>query len=237
LPPFWTHFHELPEVSAPATTILRAKQSLGLSQDAIYQMIRRAVEEYELSSTAIVDVGCGAGRLKRYLSGYFEHYVGVDVIRYEGFPEDCEFLETDLDTGRIPIPDGAVEVAVAAETIEHVENPRKFVRELARIVKPGGWVILTTPNQLSFLSLMTLLVRHQFGAFQSSDYPAHITALLEIDLIRILTECGLTACGTCYSRRGRIVMTPWHYPAWLAKLSPRRFSDNLLVLGRKANNR
>jgi len=183
----------------------------------------------------VVDVGCGEGRLETHLSKRFARYVGVDVIRYASFPETGEFLETDLDTGRIPLPDSTADVVLSVETIEHVENPRGFVRELTRIVKPGGWVILTTPNQLSFLSLLTLLVRSQFGAFQSSDYPAHITALLEVDLKRILDECGLTSIATRYSRRGRMALTGRHYPKWMSRLSARRFSDNLLVLGRRGS--
>lgn len=75
--------------------------------------------------------------------------------------------------------------------IEHLENPRAFIRVLVRLTKPGGWVFVTTPNQLSLLSQMTLMLKNQFNAFQEAPslYPAHITALLEIDLIRITTEC------------------------------------------------
>ena len=65
------------------------------------------------------------------------------------------------------------------------------MRQLTRVVKPGGVVIVTTPNQLSLLSKMTLVLKNQFNAFQSGSYPAHLTALLEIDLVRMARECGL----------------------------------------------
>ncbi len=87
------------------------------------------------------------------------------------------------------MPDEAADVVAAVETIEHLENPRAFVRELVRLVKPDGWVIVTTPNQLSLLSLITLLIKHRFSAFQDVHYPAHLTALLEVDLKRIAAEC------------------------------------------------
>jgi hypothetical protein len=124
-------------------------------------------------------------------------------------------------------------VAAAVEVIEHLENPRAFVRELTRIVRPGGWVVITTPNQLSALSLLTLALKGRFSAFQDRDYPAHRTALLEIDLRRIAAECGLEDVAVAYSLWGRAPLTAWHYPLAVAALMPRTLSDNLAIIGRR----
>ena len=121
--------------------------------------------------------GAVPANLWSYLGLRFDRYVGVDVVRYDGLPEEIEFYQIDLDTGRAPLPDAAGDVVVAVETIEHLENPRAFVRELTRLAKPGGWLIVTTPNQLSLLSKMTLILKNQFNAFQAGSYPAHLTAL------------------------------------------------------------
>jgi 2-polyprenyl-3-methyl-5-hydroxy-6-metoxy-1,4-benzoquinol methylase len=123
---------------------------------------------------------------------------------------------------------------IAVETIEHVENPRALMRNLVRIAKPGGVVIMTTPNQLSILSKFTLLLKNQFNAFQETPglYPAHITALLEIDLIRISRECGLEQISVHYSNQGRV---PFLARSWQSFFScgGRAFSDNVLCLGYK----
>jgi 2-polyprenyl-3-methyl-5-hydroxy-6-metoxy-1,4-benzoquinol methylase len=118
------------------------------------------------------------------------------------------------------------------ETIEHLENPRAFVRELARLAKPGGTVLVTTPNQLSLLSKLTLLTRNQFNAFQEAPglYPAHITALLEVDLRRIARETGLEGVEVHYSGFGRIPFTARHWPR---PLQGRAFSDNVALLARR----
>jgi len=107
------------------------------------------------------------------------------------------------------LPDGFADIVCSVETIEHLENPRAFVRELVRLVKPNGLVMVTTPNQLSLLSKLTLLIKNEFNAFQSSPdcYPTHITALLEIALIRIFQECGLNEIKVDYSNQGRIPFT------------------------------
>jgi hypothetical protein len=104
---------------------------------------------------------------------------------------------------------------------------------MVRLVKPGGSVCVTTPNQLSLLNLLTLTYKQRHSAFQDVHYPAHVTALLEIDLRRIAAECGLQDVVTVYSGRGRLVLTPWHYPSFLSRLFPRLLSDNVLLIGRK----
>jgi len=211
----------------------RARQSLGISGDPIYRAVADAVAERHSGGGILIDVGCGAGNLWSYLRSRFDKYVGVDVVRYDGLPEQAEFHSIDLDTGRVPLPDAAGDVVVAVETIEHLENPRAFVRELTRLARPGGWVVVTTPNQLSLLSKMTLVLKNEFNAFQSGSYPAHLTALLEADLRRIGGECGWLDVAVAYTRSGRIPGTARHWPQWLSHLVPRTLSDNVLVIGRK----
>jgi 2-polyprenyl-3-methyl-5-hydroxy-6-metoxy-1,4-benzoquinol methylase len=121
-------------------------------------------------------------------------------------------------------------VTVSIETIEHLENPRAFFRELTRITRPGGLIVVTTPNQLSLLSKLTLVVKNQFNAFQDGSYPAHRTALLEIDLRRIAAEVGLTDAQVQYTNSGRIPGMAWHWPF----VGGRAFSDNVAISTRKA---
>jgi 2-polyprenyl-3-methyl-5-hydroxy-6-metoxy-1,4-benzoquinol methylase len=191
-----------------------------------------ALARRDIRGEEILDIGCGGGHLKPLLGDRFSRYVGVDAVRYDDFPADADFHRLDLDTGTVPLPDASAHVVAAIETIEHLENPRALARELVRLVKPGGWIVLTSPNQRSLLSLMTLVTKGRFSAFQDSDYPAHITALLDVDLQRIGTELGLVDAAVAYSGHGRIPLTPRHYPAPVSALFPRALSDNLLYIAR-----
>jgi SAM-dependent methyltransferase len=212
----------------------RARQSKGASSNAIYEMVARAIAQRHPGGGVLVDVGCGAGKLWSSVCSRFDRYIGVDTLPDDGFPTEAEFIPHNLEGGKAPLPDASADVVCAVETIEHLENPRAFVRELLRLTKPGGVVIVTTPNQLSLLSKLTLVLKNHFNAFQEAPglYPAHITALLEIDLIRIATECGLTDIKTDYSNQGRIPFTAWHWPKNLG-FRGRTFSDNVLCIGRK----
>jgi SAM-dependent methyltransferase len=217
----------------PAEVEARARRSLGASAEPVYAMVAAALAERHPGGGTLVDVGCGSGGLWPYLRTRFERYVGVDVARYAGFPADGEFHTLDLDRGEVPLPDGVADVAVGVETIEHLENPRAFVRLLTRLTRPGGWVVVTTPNQHSLLSMATFVLRGEHNAFRASSYPAHLTALLEVDLRRIAGECGLVDAAIAFSGRGRVPVTGRHWPRALSGRWARAFSDNLLLVARK----
>jgi 2-polyprenyl-3-methyl-5-hydroxy-6-metoxy-1,4-benzoquinol methylase len=211
----------------------RARQSLGSSNEAIYRMVAGALAARGVAGGQLVDVGCGSGALWRAVADRFDRYCGLDAVRYDGFPAGAEFHEVDLDDVVWPIGDRVADAVTAIETIEHLENPWAFVRALIRIARPGGWVVVTTPNQLSVLSLVTLLVKRRFSAFHDAHYPAHRTALLESDLDRIARAAGLEDIDVAYSHRGRLPLAAAHYPIALARLFPRALSDNLLLIGRR----
>jgi 2-polyprenyl-3-methyl-5-hydroxy-6-metoxy-1,4-benzoquinol methylase len=215
---------------------VRARQSLGRADRATHAMVA-ALLAARRASGVLADVGCGKGDLADEVRGRFTRIVGVDAVRYDGLPAAVSFLRADLDGTRLPLDEESVDATAAVEVIEHLENPRAFVRELVRITRPGGWIVVTTPNQLSALSLLTLLVKGKFSAFQERDYPAHRTALLEIDLRRIAAECALDEVTVAYSRRGRVPLTARHYPAAAARLLPRWCSDNLALIGRRCASR
>jgi len=196
-------------------------------------MVARALDGRWPGGGVLLDVGCGTGNLWPFVRDRFTHYIGVDAVRYQGLPADADFHQVELDRESVPLADGIADVVAAVETIEHLENPRAFLRELVRLAKPGGWIVATTPNQLSLLSKLTLMVKNQFNAFQDGCYPAHLTALLEVDLRRIASECALEQVAIAYSLEGRIMLTARHYPQFLARRFPRLLSDNVLLIGRK----
>ena len=221
-------------MQAGAETLeVRARLTGGSSSDAIYRMVASAIRARGIHGGRLVDVGCGKGALWSLLRDQFSSYWGMDAVRYGGFPSSGEFQQADFDRSEWPINANVADLVVSLETIEHVENPWAFMRGLARIAKPGAWLAVTTPNQLSWLSLSTLLVRRRFAAFPETYYPIHRTALLESDLRHAAEDCGLQDIDILYTHSGRIPKTAWHYPDVISNLFPRGLSDNLMVLGRK----
>lgn len=218
---------------ATITSEERAQRSLGISDAAIYASACRVLEAAGVRGGRLLDVGCGVGHFRPFVTPIVDTYIGTDIVRYDEFPADAEFLTTNLDTGRVPVEDRSMDVVASIEVIEHLENPWAFMRELARCARPGGVVVVSTPNQLSGLSLMSLALKRRHAAFQNVHYPAHLSALLEIDLVRMASEAGLVDARIHYSHFGRIVFTPRHFPAWLATRFPRLLSDTILLTARQ----
>jgi glycosyltransferase involved in cell wall biosynthesis/2-polyprenyl-3-methyl-5-hydroxy-6-metoxy-1,4-benzoquinol methylase len=217
--------------------VARAALSDGRSSNVIQSVAMTTLRDKAACYDVIVDLGCGRGDCARTLEGMYDLYLGCDAVAYDGFPRGSapiEFRKIDLNRPPYALADASAAAVVSVETIEHLENPRAFMREIARIVRPGGYVVVTTPNQLSLMSKLNLLVRNQFYDFQEAPglYPAHITALLEEDLRRIAKESGLTNVEIRYTDHGRIPLTSRHWPSRLGARG-RWFSDNVVMVARR----
>ena len=109
-------------------------------QPAVRAMIDR------LPSGVALDAACGTGRHAAYLAARGHRVIGVDAT-----PEMLEVARravpaADLRVGdlrRLPVADGAVDVAVCALALTHVERLDEPIAELRRVVRPGGRVILS----------------------------------------------------------------------------------------------
>ena len=125
----------------------------------------------------------------------------------------------------------------AVEVIEHLENPRQMMRDIARMLRPGGVAVMTTPNTGSIRSLITFAVRGHHAQFDDSNYPAHITPIAEIDFARIGQEAGLQLERLFYTDRGaipKLLSRQWQdVPVLGERLRGKRFSDNFGAVLRK----
>ena len=217
----------------------RARLSAGGSAAIIHASVVAALNERAIRAAVDSTSGCGTGA-----SGRTSKATAIDTsvpTRFGTMDFQRMFSSSErnnLDAGSIALPDGSCDVVACVETIEHVENPRALMRELVRLARPGGWLVVTTPNQLSVLSKLGLLTKNEFVHFQERPglYPAHISALLEIDLLRMCRENQLEQAMVRYSGQGRIPFTARNWPHPLRSRSGalgRAFSDNVLVIARK----
>ncbi len=109
---------------------------------------QKIIEEFIPDKTAkILDLAPGAGLLEEGLSssGYKNLY-GADIDDYLNFRKLKEFKKIDFSFEKLPWSDASFDAVISFETIEHLENPHHFIREIRRVLKPTGVFILSTPN-------------------------------------------------------------------------------------------
>jgi 2-polyprenyl-3-methyl-5-hydroxy-6-metoxy-1,4-benzoquinol methylase len=217
--------------------IAAAKASAGTSADPIYRAVLSTLSALELSGT-VLDFGAGAGHLTETLCRMeqFSTVIAADLISFSSdlTHRKLQWVFSDLN-GPVPLGEAVCDVIVAVEVIEHLENPRFVAAEWFRLLKPGGIVLLTTPNNESWRSILSLVFRGHFIAFVGQGYPAHITALLRTDLERIMAEAGFERVEFLFTDWGcipRFTRSTWQQISH-GKLKGLRYSDNVICCARK----
>jgi 2-polyprenyl-3-methyl-5-hydroxy-6-metoxy-1,4-benzoquinol methylase len=208
----------------------------GISAEPIYQTVLRLCKTLGLRGE-LLEFGAGSGTLAEQLkiSQTGGTITGADIRpRPESLPADVGWLQADLNNP-LPVPDESFDIVVSTEVIEHLENPRAIFRELFRLLRPGGVLIVTTPNQESVRSIAGLLMGGHFVAFLGRSYPAHITALLRKDFQRICSETHFHSPQFYYTDLGGIPKLPhilWQSLTF-GLLKGRLSSDHIAVVARK----
>ena len=126
----------------------------------------------------ILDAGAGELR-NRPLCGHLD-YVSQDFCQYEGAGDgkglqtgkwDTSGVDLVCDISAIPEPDASFDAILCSEVLEHVPDPTKALDEFARLLKPGGKLILTAP----FASLVHFAPYHYISGFSRYWYEHHLT--------------------------------------------------------------
>jgi SAM-dependent methyltransferase len=209
-----------------------AQESKGISDNSIYQHILSRIDFN--SHRKVLDIGCGAGHLLRIIKSKSRSatFYGVDLIQYPE-ADHFELIKQNLnEVFNFDISD--LDLVISTEVIEHLENPRLFLRELAKKTKSQGKIILTTPNPYSFLSLLSFCLKGFHSSFGPKDYPAHISPITPYQMKNMISEIeGICLEEISYIPNGRIPGTGIRYTKLLPFLKGSRFSDNYCCVIKK----
>ena len=130
---------------------------LDPSENVIYQRHLIAYKEAaKIISGTVLEIGSGEGYGIMELASKADHYIAVDKYKTSISDElkaanNITFIETNVPPLK-GIEDNSVDFVVTFQVIEHIKDDKRFLREIYRVLKPGGKVMLTTPNSLMSLS-------------------------------------------------------------------------------------
>lgn len=97
----------------------------------------------------VLDLGCGSGYGAAELAQRCEWLLGVDRVSPDPASRRgrAQFLRADI--AGLPLAPAAFDLVVSFQVIEHLEDPAPYLDAMARLVRPGGTVLITTPNLLT----------------------------------------------------------------------------------------
>jgi ubiquinone biosynthesis O-methyltransferase len=103
----------------------------------------------------VLDAGCGAGYGTAELAEAADSVTGIDIAASAVEYARAHYAQPNLvfeqaSVTELPYADGAFDLVVAFEVIEHLENWREFLQEVRRVLAPAGQLMVSTPNRLYY---------------------------------------------------------------------------------------
>jgi 2-polyprenyl-3-methyl-5-hydroxy-6-metoxy-1,4-benzoquinol methylase len=193
----------------------------------------------------LLEVGCGLGHLVGQLAGSFRTSA-VDVNRHalREAQEAAPHARLHVASAEsLPFKSRSFDVVVIKHIIEHLPSPAQAVSELGRVLRPGGTLILSTPN---LDSLLLPLKGERWIGFQD---PTHISLKRPDEWLRLLNESANLEVVRVFADGFWDVPYLAVVPAAIQKLFfgslgglqaisgfiflPRRWGESIIVIARK----
>jgi len=153
----------------------------------------------------ILDAGCGIGNLsKRLLEKDYKNILTLDTTNK--LKVNVPFIKADLNEDLEF--EKKFDIIVCQEVIEHLENPRHLLRELKKILKKEGLIILTTPNIFNWKARIYYLLTGRIWGFNEENYEVngHITPITKQDIQRICDEENLKLNTITYNNSNKEIL-------------------------------
>jgi methionine biosynthesis protein MetW len=185
-----------------------------------------------------LDIGCGEGTLAARVRDRFTEVHGIDISEEAvrlAIKNGVRALRANLNVDPIPFPENHFDVVTALDVIEHFIDPVRLIREIYRVLTPGGYTVISTPNIRKIQRILTL-VR---GRFPRTSYDpvgydgGHLHYFTSQDMRALLGQEGFNVTlvdGICGDRR------TWKYRlavGMLGKDFEKEFLSNAILV--KAN--
>jgi len=191
----------------------------------------------------ILDIGCNDGTITQVMKEMGNEVIGVDFEEVVEIAKrnhhDIQFISFDA-SNIFPIDDNSFDVVIATELIEHLIDDELFLNECYRILRPGGRLMLTTPNFTFIRNRIWLL----FGRYVDEYTHIHkytfrnVRKIIKASGFRILMEKGIVYdLGKDMFIKNFFAHFKYSYqnPLWffLESILPKRLRSNIFIIGVK----
>src|SRR3990172_12552172 len=138
------------------------QKNLGnLAENPRVKIMLSMIDKLDLQNKNILDIGCYDGTFLSLIKNQNNNFYGletsdwgVEKTQEKGINVQRYFFDGE---NRLPFPDNFFNAVVAGEIIEHIFDTEFFLEEIKRILKPGGRIVISTPNVASLGRRLLLL--------------------------------------------------------------------------------
>ncbi len=160
--------------------------NLGIAPSGIYETVLHMIRP--LQGMRVLDAPCGSGGFAQQLADEGATCVAVDVT-----PAAQYMPAVIADMNRfLPFSDGYFDAVTCIEGIEHIHDPFHVLGEFYRLLRPGGRLLLSTPNIHNFRSRIKFLLRGTLFWFDPREVNGvgHVNVVPYFILKHILMKTG-----------------------------------------------
>lgn len=192
-----------PHVSIQVAFAVPRELAIPGTHDRVLRVLADAIDLG--SAPSVLDIGAGQGALSVRLKETGARVSACDVVPEQFDVPGVEFRAVESD-GHLPFDDASFDAVVAIEVLEHIDGHDRFFGEVARVLRPGGIVMFTTPNILSLKSRMRFLLTgfyYSFGPlepFTRDPVSQHIAPFTVNRYEWMMSQHGLRLAGLSTDR-------------------------------------
>lgn len=158
----------------------------------------------ERRSGRVLDVAAGPGAMSYALCQRGFEVRACDIHPERFCVDGVRCDKIDINEGLSIYDSEMFDSVICGDVLEHIENHFFLVREISRVLKPGGRVIFSTPNIAHLQSRLFFLFTQHFPGFKAGDFPlGHINPVYPTFFTKIL-ECSGFSCNFITYNRGWI---------------------------------
>ncbi|MFH2146189.1 MAG: class I SAM-dependent methyltransferase [Candidatus Omnitrophota bacterium] len=160
------------------------------------QALDLIIKKYSLrDSFKILDVGIGAGKTTSLFKTKRNKIIGVDIVDHRDarYVNNYDFkLESGLG---LSFTDESFDLVVSFDVIEHVEDAHRFIKEMIRVLKVGGKILVGTPSRLRISNLARMMLGKKisfpryYGTSKESGDIVHVQEYTAEELKKIIEGC------------------------------------------------
>jgi SAM-dependent methyltransferase len=195
----------------------------------------------------VLDIGCGGGTVTTELAHSGHEVHGLDVLSSSVERANARGLRAqvhDVQKG-LPFPEESMDTVVALDILEHVLDPLALLREIDRVLRPGGTLVTALPCHFDILQRIRTLFNGSILSYEHRTYDPkmrtwdyfHVHFFNVSETFDFVTSTGMTIEKVEYRPIPSVAFPSWFYPKrlcrWLARWMPGLFATEAKFRMRK----